>query len=77
MPEYRNQPSLQSDSAITSPEEINYPCDIQPSIEGTADRSAPVQAMFRISDPSFLAPLSSLVSEIVSGILNPPATVTR
>ena len=71
MPEYRRQPSLQSDSATS--QELNYQFYIQPSIEGTADRAAPVQTMFRISDPS----LSSLVSEIVSGILNPPATVTR
>ena len=75
MPEYRRQPSLQSDSATS--QELNYQFYIQPSIEGTADRAAPVQTMFRISEPSFFAPLSSLVSEIVSGILNPPATVTR
>lgn len=72
MPEYRT-PVSYADPSESS--QYNSAYGIQSSMEGTD--GAPVPTMFRIADPFFYAPLSSLVSSLVSNYMSPPVTVTK
>jgi hypothetical protein len=72
MPEYRT-PVSYADPSESSQYHSAY--GIQSSMEGTD--GVPVPTMFRIADPFFYAPLSSLVSSLVSNYVSPPITVTK
>lgn len=72
-PEYRHPASLPVNSGVS---QFASPMAIQPSMDGTG-QLVPVYSMFRVADPFFFRPFSSLISSFLSSLLTPPVTVTR